>query len=77
MGKGGQGVGRAGRVARYPMPAATLKVVNQEEIVMSLKSLLAALALALVSTGAPAQNYPNKTIRLVVPFAAGGIAFRP
>ena len=31
-----------------------------------------ALALALLVPGAQAQNYPTKTIRMVVPFAAGG-----
>jgi tripartite-type tricarboxylate transporter receptor subunit TctC len=36
------------------------------------KSLVAAAALALSLTSALAQNYPNKPIHLVVPFAPGG-----
>jgi len=31
-----------------------------------------AAALCLVATGVPAQNYPDKPIRLIVPFGAGG-----
>jgi tripartite-type tricarboxylate transporter receptor subunit TctC len=37
-------------------------------------SLLAALALAAGSAGAQAQSYPTRTIRLVAPYAPGGIA---
>jgi tripartite-type tricarboxylate transporter receptor subunit TctC len=36
------------------------------------KSLVAAAALALSLTSAMAQNYPNKPIHLIVPFAPGG-----
>jgi tripartite-type tricarboxylate transporter receptor subunit TctC len=32
----------------------------------------AAVCIALVPTGAPAQNYPNRPIKLIVPFPAGG-----
>jgi tripartite-type tricarboxylate transporter receptor subunit TctC len=37
-----------------------------------LRTLAAALSLALVAAGAAAQAYPNKPIRLIVPFPAGG-----
>jgi len=33
---------------------------------------VAGWALAVLAAAAPAQEYPNKTIRLIVPFAAGG-----
>jgi tripartite-type tricarboxylate transporter receptor subunit TctC len=39
---------------------------------MRLKWLLVCLALVL-TTAAPAQNYPNRTIKLIVPTGAGGI----
>lgn len=39
----------------------------------SLKYGLAALSLA-ISASASAQNYPNKLIKIVVPFGAGGVA---
>ena len=35
---------------------------------------LAALALALLPHVADAQNYPNKPVRLILPFGAGGVA---
>jgi tripartite-type tricarboxylate transporter receptor subunit TctC len=35
-------------------------------------SLVASVALALVSSSAPAQTYPSKPIRLIVPFPPGG-----
>jgi tripartite-type tricarboxylate transporter receptor subunit TctC len=37
-----------------------------------LRTLAAALSFALVAAGAAAQTYPNKPIRLIVPFPAGG-----
>jgi tripartite-type tricarboxylate transporter receptor subunit TctC len=39
---------------------------------LGLLGLGCAAALCLVATGAPAQNYPDKPIRLIVPFGAGG-----
>ena len=36
--------------------------------------LLAALALSAGGVGAQAQTYPTRTIRLVAPYAPGGIA---
>jgi len=36
------------------------------------KSIAAALALAVVATAAAAQDFPNKPITVIVPFAAGG-----
>ena len=39
-----------------------------------LQSLLAALVLACIGTTAQAQPYPNKPIRMIVPFPAGGAA---
>ena len=39
---------------------------------MSLKGFIAAGALALAATGAFAQDYPNRTVTVIVPFAAGG-----
>jgi tripartite-type tricarboxylate transporter receptor subunit TctC len=38
----------------------------------SLKLFVAALAVATASTAASAQNYPNKPVRILVPYAAGG-----
>ncbi|MCX7309979.1 MAG: hypothetical protein NTZ72_19370 [Afipia sp.] len=32
----------------------------------------AVFAMAMVATGASAQNYPNRPIRIIVPYAAGG-----
>jgi tripartite-type tricarboxylate transporter receptor subunit TctC len=37
-------------------------------------TLLAAVATLLLTGAATAQNYPNRPVRIVVPFAAGGIA---
>ncbi|MEX2036752.1 MAG: tripartite tricarboxylate transporter substrate-binding protein, partial [Xanthobacteraceae bacterium] len=34
--------------------------------------VLAAVAAALIGSAAQAQDYPNRTIKVVVPFAAGG-----
>jgi len=39
---------------------------------LGLLALGCAAALCLVATGVPAQNYPDKPIRLIVPFGAGG-----
>ena len=39
---------------------------------LSLKSLFAALALALAAGGAPAQTFPSKPVRLICPFPPGG-----
>src|SRR6185436_9436646 len=36
------------------------------------KSIAAALALVAVATAAAAQDFPNKPITVIVPFAAGG-----
>jgi tripartite-type tricarboxylate transporter receptor subunit TctC len=40
--------------------------------VIAFASLVASVALALVSSSAPAQTYPSKPIRLIVPFPPGG-----
>ena len=37
-----------------------------------LKSLFAALALALAAGGTPAQTFPSKPVRLICPFPPGG-----
>jgi tripartite-type tricarboxylate transporter receptor subunit TctC len=39
---------------------------------MHLRLLLAAISLALFTTGSQAQAYPNQSIRLIVPYPAGG-----
>lgn len=39
---------------------------------MHLRLLLAAISLALISSGVQAQAYPNQSIRLIVPYPAGG-----
>jgi tripartite-type tricarboxylate transporter receptor subunit TctC len=36
-------------------------------------AFLAAAGALLAATAAPAQNYPNRSVRIVVPFAAGGV----
>jgi tripartite-type tricarboxylate transporter receptor subunit TctC len=49
-------------------------------IVRTLRSALAAVVLATLATGAVAQNWPTKTVTVVVPWPAGGpsdIAARP
>ena len=38
------------------------------------RSLLVAATLSVVASLAHAQNYPNKSLRIVVPFGAGGVA---
>ena len=38
---------------------------------------LALAALALLATSAAAQDWPNRTVRIIVPFAAGGAADTP
>jgi len=40
--------------------------------VIAFASLVASVALALVPSSAPAQTYPSKPIRLIVPFPPGG-----
>ena len=40
----------------------------------ALFAAMAALALALLPQIAIAQNYPNKPVRLILPFGAGGVA---
>ena len=37
------------------------------------KRMMLGAAMAAASLGAAAQEYPNKSIRLIVPFAAGGL----
>ena len=39
---------------------------------MNLKLMVQTAMLALLATGAQAQNYPTKPITMVVPFSAGG-----
>ncbi|HET9469498.1 MAG TPA: tripartite tricarboxylate transporter substrate-binding protein, partial [Usitatibacter sp.] len=39
-----------------------------------LRTILAALAAMLAMTGAAAQNYPSRSVKIIVPFAAGGPA---
>jgi len=39
-----------------------------------LRTILAALAALLAMTGAAAQNYPTRSVKIIVPFAAGGPA---
>jgi tripartite-type tricarboxylate transporter receptor subunit TctC len=41
---------------------------------MIVRSIMAAVIVALVMSAAPAQDYPSKPIRIMVGFAAGGIA---
>jgi len=43
-----------------------------EEIRLGLRQVFAALALAAFAAAAPAQDYPAKPIRLIVPFPPGG-----
>ena len=38
------------------------------------RSLLLAATLSFVASMAHAQNYPSKSLRIVVPFGAGGVA---
>src|SRR5580704_3089026 len=56
---------RAAREARYPMN-------NVRRVQALLCALVASLALA--ATPAPAQTYPTRPVRVILPFAAGGIA---
>src|SRR5262245_5871313 len=42
-----------------------------------LKLLVGAFVLSTISAAAQAQNYPNRTITFVVPFAAGGLTDVP
>lgn len=40
----------------------------------ALRTLLAALAAAAISTAAQAQNFPDRPVKLIAPFPAGGLA---
>jgi len=50
-----------------------MKNFNSCDLLRIPARVLAALALVLVTCAAQAQNYPQRPVRLIVPFAAGGI----
>src|SRR6185295_18850226 len=43
-------------------------------MIHSLRAAVLACAIAIVATPAPAQDYPSRTVKLIVPFGAGGPA---